>query len=331
MKFGVLLPHVGISASPAAITEVAQAAEELGYASVWVGDHIALPGNYQSDYPFNDEGEFPVPSERPFMEAFTTLGFAAGVTRRVQLGVSVCIVPYRHPLLLAKTAATVDFLSQGRLILGAGVGWLKQEFEALNAPPFNQRGAFTDETLEFLQTAWAGAGPINFTGRFLDVKDMYLSPPPPQGKDLTIWVGGMGEAAWRRTARYGHVWHPALYGADPGHLRRGIEAVARIADQEGRVPPARGWRISLWLPMEFTGSDPGPGDGQPWQRGVLSGTPDYMIEIFRQYAAVGVDHVILVTGGSGKTKISVMERFARDVMPALAGVGTGSDEGGSPS
>lgn len=316
MQFGVLLPHVGFSASPSAIRDVAQAAEELGFASLWVGDHIVLPDKYESLYPFNDEGAFPVPSERPFTEAFTTLAYTAAITSSVRLGVSVCIVPYRHPLLLAKTASTLDFLAGGRLILGVGVGWLRQEFEALNALPFEQRGAVTDEALTLLQQAWAATGPINFAGRFFQVEGMYVSPPPPQGQDLTIWVGGMGTAAWRRTARFGHAWHPALYGADPDHLRQGLAAIRSSAEAAGRTAPAGGWSISLWLPAEFADADPDPAtDGWPWQTGVLRGTPDYMVNILRRFAAAGVDHVILVMGGSAASKIKNMQRFTAEVLP----------------
>ncbi|HEY8450480.1 MAG TPA: TIGR03619 family F420-dependent LLM class oxidoreductase [Bacillota bacterium] len=319
-RFGVLAPHVGIAAGPEALIEVARAAERLGFASLWVGDHIALPKDYElSAYPFNEQGAFPVPSERPFYEAFTTLGFLAAVTERALLGVSVCIVPYRPPLLLAKTGATLDALARGRLILGAGVGWLREEFAALGAPPFEQRGAFTDETLAFLRQAWAGPGPVQFSGRFIRVHDMYLSPQPAQGADLPIWIGGMGEAAWRRTARYGQAWNPALFGAEPGFIRRGRERIAELAAAEGRPAPAGGWGIALWTPMEFAERDPDPNDADalPWRSGVIRGTPGYIAGVLARYAEAGVDHVILVFGGSARSKIRTMERFVDEVLPQL--------------
>lgn len=310
MDIGVLLPHVGNNASANAMRDVAQAGEELGFASLWTADHIVMPKNYAPKYPFNSEGRFPIPADRPFLEFFQSLAFAAAVTRRVKLGVSVAIVPYRHPVYLAKSVATLDMLSEGRFIFGVGVGWMKEEFQALGQD-FHKRGRSTDETLEFLRAAWSADQPVTFKGEFIDIEEVYISPQP-RGNTVEMWVGGVSDIALERTARYGSAWQPHLYGAEPSLLR------ANLASLNARAAELRpGARISatMFIPIELTDTDePQP---EPWECRILKGTPGRLVESLRTFADAGVDHVLLAYGGKVSEKLSTMERLAQEVLPAF--------------
>ncbi|MCH7836011.1 MAG: LLM class flavin-dependent oxidoreductase, partial [Chloroflexi bacterium] len=150
MEFGIHLPHVGPFTTPEAITAVARNAEQLGYHSLWVSDHIITPRKIDSAYP---GGRYRVQPEWPFLEPVSTLLFAAAVTKRIRLGTSVLVITQRQPVVLAKQLATLDFLSNGRLIFGAGAGWMKEEFQALNVPIAN-RGPRMAEYLEVIRRCW---------------------------------------------------------------------------------------------------------------------------------------------------------------------------------
>src|SRR3989441_3201850 len=135
------------------------------------------------------------------------LGYLAHATKRVRLGTSVLVVPYRNPLVTAKTLATIDQLSRGRLILGAGVGWLREEFEALAAPAFEERGAVTDEYLRLMRATWT-TDPVTFEGKHYRVRDVHALPKPAQRGGIPIWIGGHTHAALKRAGTPGDAWHP---------------------------------------------------------------------------------------------------------------------------
>lgn len=189
MRFGIHLPQYGPVSGPDAIRRAAVQAEELGFSDVWVSDHIAFPSS--------------TPMPAWLYEPVVTLTWAAAATRRIGLGTSVLILPYRHPLHLAKELASLDRLSSGRLILGAAAGWLEGEFEALGVP-FRERGTRTDEALDVLRACWE-QDPVNFDGPRVRMKDMRVLPQP--GRRIPVWIGGHSDAALRRAARAGDAWH----------------------------------------------------------------------------------------------------------------------------
>ena len=182
MHFGVGLPHFRRLASTEAIVTVAQQAEALGFDSVWVSDHIVVPRSAIPRF-----GEV-------FFEPFTTLAYVAGKTKRVRLGTSVIILPYRHPLFMGKALATLDVLSGGRVIVGAAVGWLAEEFEALGIP-FTERGARSDEALKVMRALWTEAEP-KFEGKFFRFAGIRAEPKPLQKPHPPIWIGGNSPAAF---------------------------------------------------------------------------------------------------------------------------------------
>jgi probable F420-dependent oxidoreductase len=314
VEIGVRLPQIGSQATLGAVIEVARAAESMGYDSIWVSDHIALPVDYSPNYPFTPTGIFPVAPEAPILDPFCTLAVAAAVTRGVRLGVSALVVPYRHPVLLAKLAATVDFLSEGRLILGVGVGWHREEFEVLGAP-FEDRVGYTRETLDFLKTAWKSSGPVSFEGKYVKLHEVYLNPPPAQGAGLPIWVTGNGLQAAEAVIDFGAAWHCHVFGSEPARLSKELEAMTRRCVAAGRPRP----ELTLYAPVTFAVDAPDQvGDKDRfWEHNTIRGTPDYVVEVLRQYIQIGVSHLVVRLGDPQGSPVDSLRRFADEVRPRL--------------
>jgi probable F420-dependent oxidoreductase len=208
VEFGVALPGRGPMASPDQVLKIAAKADALGYASIFVTDHVVLPASMaRSVYPYSTTGQLPGGAAQDYLEPIAMLACLARVTSRARLGTSVLVIPYRHPVLTAKMLATIDQLSGGRVILGAGVGWLREEFEALGTPPFEQRGIVTDEYVRLMRTAWT-TDPVTFSGRYVSVQAIHVLPKPAQPGGIPVWIGGHTDAALRRTATLGDGWHP---------------------------------------------------------------------------------------------------------------------------
>ncbi len=286
MEFGIHLPHVGPFATPEAISGVARKAEELGYHSLWVSDHIITPRKIDSPYP---GGRYRVQPEWPFLEPVSTLLFAAAVTKRVRLGTSVLVITQRQPLILAKQLATLDILSGGRLIFGAGAGWMKEEFQALNVPIANH-GPRMAEYLEVIRRCWTEDDP-SFDGRYYKLGDVGFYPKPVQKPHPPIWVGGFADGALRRVARYGDAWHA---GGTPDMLSQGYAKIKQYAKEYGRDPDS----IALTL----------RGDG------IGRGEPAQTIEELRPYKDAGVSMVMLTFIGPNADAVGEkMTAFMRDV------------------
>ena len=201
-KLGIMLPYEGV-VSPEEIVQVAQAAESAGLESVWVGDHIAFPVEMNSINPTTPTGKYPYPLDNPRLEALTALAFLAGVTSTIQLGVNACVVPYRNPLLLGKVVSTLDYLSQGRMVFGATLGWCKEEFEALGVD-FEIRRQLLDEGIEILRSLWEVEKP-SYEGETFSFNPLYMQPKPQQSP-MPIFFGGHSRPALRRAATLGDGW-----------------------------------------------------------------------------------------------------------------------------
>src|SRR5579864_1243817 len=218
LPIGCTLPSSGAAADPAALGGLAQTAEQLGFDAVWISDHVVVPEQIASNYPYSTDGRFPTQPLNPYLEPLSTLGFLAGVTRRVRLGVAVLVMPYRHPLLTAKMVATLDNLSGGRIDLGIGVGWMREEFESLgiSGDIYEHRGSATDEQLKIMKSVWT-EDIAGFDGRFYQFPRVGVHPHPVQKPHPPIWVGGHTPPALRRTARLGDGWLP-IGGRPPADL-----------------------------------------------------------------------------------------------------------------
>ena len=193
MRIGIHLPHIGRKAGPEAIRRAAIQAEALGFADAWSSEHIILPKGA------------PYPPSAIFYDPVLTLTWAAAFTKKIGLGTSVLVLPMRHPLPLAKELATLQNLSEGRLILGAGVGWMAAEFAALGVP-FRERGRRMDEGIAMMQAVW-GADPVSFPARHIPaiIEEMRMLPQPV--KPIPIWIGGRSEPALARAVRFADGWH----------------------------------------------------------------------------------------------------------------------------
>jgi len=317
LDFGVSLPGRGPLAEPDLLLKIATQAERLGYDSVFVSDHVVLPvSSARSTYPYSPTRQLPGGAAQNYLEPLALLSFLAHATRRIRLGTSVLVVPYRNPLLAAKMLATIDVLAGGRLILGAGVGWLVEEFEALAAEPFEARGRVTDEYLTLMRRAWT-TDPVSFDGRYYTIKDVHVMPKPRQRGGIPIWIGGHTEAALRRTATLGNAWHPI--GLRPPALLHPDEYAANVrrlhayAKEAGRNPDDI--TLTLRVPMRVQPSRAkAPGGDRP----LFQGTAAEVLGDVSAYAALGVTHFIFdPTSGDPRETLATYERFAADVRPRL--------------
>jgi probable F420-dependent oxidoreductase len=230
VQVGIHLPQFGRASSPDAITRAARLAEELGFADVWVSDHVAIPA--AQDYP------------SPYLyDPLLTLTWAAAATERIGLGTSVLVVPQHNPLALANMLASLDALSGGRLTIGAGVGWSAAEFAALGQS-FDDRGRRMDEMLDVLRACW-GPDPVDFDGEFVHLDAMKVQPKPAH--DIRIWVGGRSEPAFRRAAARGDGFH--AIGLDP-------EGAVRVVERMRRDRPEPSFTISLRTGWDAQGMEP---------------------------------------------------------------------------
>lgn len=233
MKLGLRIPGAGPNVSPQNIVTVARWAEELGYHSVWISDHVALPEPEQvkSYYPYDPENQWRAPADTNWLDPLLVLAWAGAVAPSVKLGTSVMVVPLRNPVLLAKQLASLDFLTGGRTILGAGVGWMKEEFDIIGEP-FNRRGARTAEMVKLMRQFWTGEM-VNFQGEFYQVSNCKMHPPAAQQPIPVVW-GGHTDYALKRIAQLGDGWHPTQTSFE--QLAEGLERLRRFCDEVGRDP-----------------------------------------------------------------------------------------------
>ena len=235
MKYGIQLAGGAAVSQRVALKKVAAAAEALDFDSVLIGDHIVIPKKITSPWPYDEyvggKTPYAVYTDMVWFDPFDTMAFLAAVTERVRLGISVVIVPYRHPFDVARRVATIDVLSGGRFVLGVGVGWLEDEFRLLGIP-FAKRGARTREYVAMMQALWTQDAP-RFSGDFVELhEDVNVLPRPIQKPHPPIWVGGESTPALRRVAAFGNGWHCGLVLPEriPGLLDR----IRSLMDEAGR-------------------------------------------------------------------------------------------------
>ncbi len=229
MRFGVHLVAAGQMIAGEKIARVARRAEELGYDSLWVSDHIVFPIELTSPYPYSPDGKLPLDPTHPLLEPFTVLSYAAAVTKTVKLGTSVIIVPYRDPIISAKIIASLDVLSGGRFIFGVGVGWLGEEFQALRLDLKN-RAAQTREALLAMKACWTQDDP-EFHGTFYDFGGIKFAPKPRQTPHPPIWFGGNSMPALKRAVELGTGWHAVW--ETPEEVAEKAKIIRGLCDKAG--------------------------------------------------------------------------------------------------
>jgi probable F420-dependent oxidoreductase len=317
MEFGFSLPGRGPLAGARTILALATKAESLRYSSLFVTDHVVLPASMaRSTYPYSTTGQLPGGAAQDYFEPLVTMGWLARVTSKIRLGTSVLVVPYRNPVLVAKMLATIDRLSGGRVILGAGVGWLREEFEALGAPPFEARGAVTDEYIRLMRAAWT-TDPVTFQGRHYTVRAVHALPKPVQPSGIPVWIGGHTDAAVRRAAVLGDAWHPIALRPPgllfPDEYAKRAKQLRAWAQQAGRDP--KSIELTVRVPMEVRARNAKPPGGE---RPLFQGTAAEVIADIRAYQAAGVTHFVFdPTVPDLKATLTNMERFAHDVRPKV--------------
>jgi probable F420-dependent oxidoreductase len=218
MKVGIRIPGAGPWAGPEAISEVSQFAEKVGFDSLWMTDHVALPTKVDSTYPYTADGKFLWAPETPYLDCLTSLTWAAAATERVELGTSCLILPWRPLVQTSKMLVSIDVLSRGRLTVAIGVGWMKEQFEILGAP-FKDRGRRTTEMVKAMRHMWT-EDEVDFSGEFYDLHHFKMYPKPVRGT-IPVWFAGYSEASLKRIAAIGDGWHPLAVGPEEyaGYLK----------------------------------------------------------------------------------------------------------------
>ena len=318
MKFGFSAPFRGPLANPQDIRTIAEAAERFAYDTITVADHIVVPSNISANYPYSEDGEFAWTADgsTDCMEQFTLLAWLSAVTTRVRLLTSVIVVPHRNPLFMAKSLATTDQLSGGRVTVGCGAGWMREEFEALNITDFDARGKVTDEYIQVMKELWT-KGRASFHGEFIDFTDAAADPKPIQQPHPPIWIGGESMPAIRRTAALGDTWYP--FGSNPKFRMDTIETfVARRdklfteAERLDRDPTSIGLAYNCAFHNEEAQTHIDGG------RLLFTGSPEERAEDIAQLEAAGVSTMIVnVTSNDMNQMLERVERFSTEVMALL--------------
>jgi probable F420-dependent oxidoreductase len=231
VKLDLWVPTASPMTTPGLLDAVAEGAEARGVGTIWVGEHVVLFGDYESHYPYADDGRIPAPPGSGLLEPLVTLTYLAARTETVRLGTAMLLLPQRNPVYVAKEVSSLDWLSKGRVDLGVGVGWLKEEFDALNVP-WERRGRRTDEYLEVLRTLWSD-DTSSFRGEIYDLPPCEMFPKPPQQPGPPVHIGGETAAALRRVARHGQGWH--TFNRSPDELARGLAELDAELEAVGRA------------------------------------------------------------------------------------------------
>jgi probable F420-dependent oxidoreductase len=305
-------------AAPQSLATLARTGEELGFAIISVSDHIIIPKTIKSTYPYNESGTFAGSPSGECLEQLSLLSFLVGVTSSAKLLTSVMVLPHRPPVLTAKMLATIDVLSNGRLIVGCGVGWMREEFEAIGAPAYDERGSVGDEYIRAFKELWTSDNPA-FEGKYCRFANVTFAPKPVQKPHPPIWTGGESPAALRRAGRLANAWYPIGTNprfpvGTPAQFAEYAARVKRYATEAGRDPSSLDFAYSAsWWNDQQAQTLP---DGQ---RRPLTGTPQQIADDVKRYEELGVRHMLVNLQGETQAQtVERMQRFADRIMPLVA-------------
>jgi len=297
MRVGICLPNNWGVEDVQSIFQMAIRAEELGFDSLWASEHI-----FNVSYVFDRIGS------RPYYEPLTILSYVAAITKRVRLGTSVLVLPYHNPIRLAKTAATLDVMSGGRLMLGIGVGVIEQELEAMGSP-FARRGPITNEAIAIMKELWTHEDP-SYQGRYYSFSGMKFSPKPLQKPHIPLLVGGVSRGAIRRAVRMGNGWHPSTL--PPEELSQGIRYLqeqARAARRDVSEIPVS-IRLDMGVPRSARSTSA--------NRYSLGTDPEEILQNAQAFERLGVEEMVIAPNTGNTEEILVaIEMLAQEVMPAF--------------
>jgi probable F420-dependent oxidoreductase len=314
MKFGLSTVTRGVFSSRESYMAVAKAAERAGFDFLSVSDHLVVPAKLESHYPYTASGVFAAAEHGHCFDQLATLAFLAGCTERLRLLTSVLVVPHRPAVLTAKILSTIDVLSNGRLIVGAGAGWMKEEF-ALLGVPFEDRGRVTDESLAAFRELWTKDNPA-YSGKHVNFSDVLFYPKPVQKPHPPIWVGGESPGALRRTIKFGDAWYPGNNSQTKPldtapRLAAGIADMRRMCEAAGRDPASLG--LALLVQDVFDWGSHKIQDGSA--RRMFTGSSADMAADAAALSALGVGHAALRLGGNTAQEAAArMARFGAEVI-----------------
>jgi probable F420-dependent oxidoreductase len=314
MDFGIHIGTRGCLTTRANIMGMAANAEAGGFAIIGVADHLIVPVHTDVRYPYTADGIWPGAPTAECFDAIATLTFLAGFTQRMKLLTSVLVVPHRPAVLTAKLLATADVLSGGRIIAGVGSGWMKEEFAALQTPPFEARGAVTDEYIRAWKSLWTDDRPTA-KGTHVNFENVIFKPKPTSKPHPPIWVGGESAPALRRAATMGDGWYPVSNNAQillntPALLKSGIDRLHRAAEKAGRDPASIDIAYVWFMPPNWAAKT-NPDGG----RRLFTGSGDDMLADAAAFAAVGVKHLIIYAQQPTiEATLDVQQRFSEDVI-----------------
>lgn len=307
-QFGLDVGIYGPLAVPETITTLARFAEDAGFESIWLADHVVFPARFDSRYPFSASGDFPAPVSDPLLEPIAAMGVLAGATKRLRIGTAVLIIPYRNPVLLARMLITIDQFSGGRVILGAGIGWLKEEFEALDTFDFAKRGRVTDEYLEIFKALSAG-GEVGYQGETYSFEPVHSVPGSVQRPHPPVLIGGVSNPALRRVTR-NDGWLAVALG--PDEMPERIAALKRICGEEGR----RFEDLQMVYKIFINPGEPklGPFGG----REMGSGSQSQIVDDLKSILDAGFEKIVVrYRGDSAAAQTEQMDCFVSDIVPKL--------------
>lgn len=317
MDFGLHLGTRGAAASPDNLVEIAQHADKLGLKYLGFSDHVVIARSIDSRYPYNESGDWPGVATGFCLEQLSCLAYAAAITRNIRLLTSVMVIPHRPAVLTAKTLATIDVLSKGRVTVGVGVGWLAEEMAALASPPYARRGAASNEFIRAFRTLWTEQNP-SFSGEFVAFDNIMFEPKPVQRPGPPIWVGGEGLAARKRAASLGDGWYPTIRNPaepldDPARFKASLADVHAHCRAAGRDPSSLD--VAIFAPNYALGAQQKNCEGG---RMTFTGSADEIAADARAFADAGVRHINigfeLNDLAEAKDKI---EALVRDVIPKV--------------
>jgi probable F420-dependent oxidoreductase len=317
MQLGFNLPISGPTSAARSFASIAQQGEAMGYDYLTLTDHVVLPDVSVPGYPYSESGEFMsnTPTERH--ELLTATAFIAAKTSRIRLVLAVLVVPHRPAVLAAKMLSTIDVLSEGRLVIGIGAGWLKAEFDAVVTTPFAERGAVTDEYLEAFRALWTQEH-AQFDGRYTKFSDLIFLPRPVQRPHPPIWVGGESGPSLRRAARFGDAWYPI--GSNKRHLldtlprlAAGIARLRKLVAEASRDPAT----VSVVYRVKRYG-DVVPPVASNGERRLFSGSDSDIVADLRALRDLGVTAIDVEVEGNDETAtIANMQRFRETIFARI--------------
>jgi probable F420-dependent oxidoreductase len=308
-SFGLDVGTYGALAEPATILGLARYAEDIGFDSIWLADHIAFPVTFKSEYPYSATGDFPTRLADPLMEPIATMGVLVGATKRIRIGTAVLVMPLRNPLLLARMLVTLDNFSGGRIILGAGVGWLKEEFEALGTYDFAKRGRATDEYIEIFKAISAG-GEVGYKGETYAFDPVFAAPRSVQRPHPPVLIGGTADPALRRVARLGDGW--LAVSVSPDKLGERLATLRRMTKEKGRRYEDLSLVYKIFLNIGEANR------GRSGERETGTGSAEDIIDDLKRIYDLGFERVVVRYRGTSSEELRrQIDRFVTDIVPKI--------------